>query len=183
MKVCLFVLACLWLVSCQAEECVRTAAMPSGLKQEHYRSPTPACVPNGITLKTSELQKLIETSKPILIDVMAVFLRADEGFPATWLVNEPHDSLPDSIWLPNVGYGVLEPKIEAWFKAQLARLTQGDLHQALVFYCVADCWMSWNTVQRVRDYGYTQVYWYKDGIDGWREAGLDLAPSTPVPIL
>ncbi|HMT91530.1 PQQ-dependent catabolism-associated CXXCW motif protein [uncultured Thiothrix sp.] len=179
MRVWLLLILSWSIFSCQAEDCVRTPQMPEGLKQEHYRSPTPACVPNGITLKTAELQKLIETKQPILIDVMAVFLREDEGFPATWLVNEPHESLPNSIWLPNVGYGVLEPKIEAWFKAQLASLTKNDLHQALVFYCVADCWMSWNAVQRVREYGYTRVYWYKDGIDGWKEAGLPTVKTEP----
>lgn len=179
MKACLWFLLYLGLANSYAAECLRTPAMPAGLKQEHYRSPTPACVPTGITLKTAELQKLIETEQPILIDVMAVFLREDEGFPATWLVNEPHDSLPNSIWLPNVGYGVLKPNIETWFKAQLAKLTKNDFKQALVFYCVADCWMSWNTVQRVREYGYTRVYWYKEGTDGWKEAGLPLVKTEP----
>lgn len=167
--------------SCHAEVCTRTAAMPVGLKLDHYRSPTPACVPNASTLTTPELQALLASEQALLIDVQAVYLRDDKEFGATWLVNEAHESLPQSRWLPNVGYGVLEPKIETWFKAQLAKLTQHDLHKPLVFYCVADCWMSWNTVQRVRDYGYTRVYWYKDGIDGWKEAGLPLVSSEPLP--
>ena len=52
------------------------------------------------TIPEVQLQKLIETDQPVLIDVMAVFLREDEGFPPTWLVNEPHESLPKSVWLP-----------------------------------------------------------------------------------
>lgn len=173
------ILANFSLASCSADECVRTSEMPTGLKQDHYRSPTPACVPHAVTLRTAELQQLLVTDQPHLIDVMAVFLREDEGFPATWLVNEPHESLPNSVWLPNVGYGQIEPKIETWFKAQLASLTNHEFNQALVFYCVADCWMSWNAVQRVREYGYTRVYWYKDGIDGWREAGLPVVNIEP----
>ncbi|TXH69591.1 MAG: PQQ-dependent catabolism-associated CXXCW motif protein [Thiothrix sp.] len=179
MRVWLLLVLSLTAFNCQAEDCVRTPSMPIGLKLEHYRSPTPACVPNGLTLTTAELQTLIKNDQPILIDVMAVFLREDEGFPATWLVNEVHESLPASIWLPSVGYGVLEPKIETWFRAQLAKLTKQNFEQALVFYCVADCWMSWNTVQRVREYGYTRVYWYKEGIDGWKEAGLPLVKTEP----
>jgi len=167
--------------SCQADVCLRTADMPAGLKLEHYRSPTPACVPKGLTLTTTELQQLIAKDKPILVDVMAVLLREDAGFPATWLVNELHNSLPNSVWLPNVGYAELQPEFESWFKAQLEQLTQKNLNQPLVFYCVADCWLSWNTVQRVHDYGYTQVYWYKEGIDGWKEAGLPLVNSEPRP--
>lgn len=181
MKYWLLFIAYLMMAGCHAEECTRSADMPAGLKLDHYRSPTPACVPNGITLKTPEVQKLIETDKPVLIDVLAVYLRVDDGFGATWLVSEPHESLPNSVWLPNVGYGTLEPNFEQWFKAQLEKLTEKDLNKPLVFYCIADCWMSWNTVQRVRDYGYTRVYWYKEGIDGWKEAGLPLVKSEPVP--
>lgn len=180
MKVWLLMI-CFGLVSCYADECVRTPEMPAGLKLDHYRSPTPACVPKGLTIATAELKTLLETEQPVLIDVMAVYLRDDQEFGATWLVNEPHDSLPNSVWLPNVGYGQLEPKIERWFKAQLEKLTHKNFNQALVFYCVADCWMSWNAVQRVHDYGYQRVYWYKEGIDGWKEAGLALVNSEPLP--
>lgn len=181
MRLCIFLLLCLAWLGCNADECVRTAEMPAGLKQEHYRSPTPACVPNGTTLDTQALQQLIASDQAILIDVWAVFLREDEGFPATWLVNEPHESLPNSVWLPNVGYGKLEPKVDAWFKTQLEQLSHKNVEQALVFYCVADCWMSWNAVQRAHDYGYQRVYWYKTGVDGWKEAGLPLVKVEPVP--
>ncbi|WP_020395102.1 rhodanese-like domain-containing protein [Thiolinea disciformis] len=181
MKFWCLLLLCLSMASCQADECIRTADMPVGLKLDHYRSPTPSCVPNGITLNTAKLQKLLASEKPILIDVWAVYLRVDEGFGSEWLVSEPHESLPNSVWLPNVGYGTLEPPFNQWFKAQLEKLTNKDLAKPLVFYCVADCWMSWNAVQRVRDYGYTRVYWYKEGVDGWKEAGLTLVKTEPVP--
>ncbi|MFZ1343217.1 PQQ-dependent catabolism-associated CXXCW motif protein [Thiothrix eikelboomii] len=180
MRVWLFIIG-FGLASCYANECVRTREMPTGLKLDHYRSPTPACVPQGVTLATAELKTLIETEQPVLIDVMAVYLREDQEFGATWLVNEPHFNLPQSVWLPNTGYGTLEPKIETWFKAQLAQLTAGNLNRPLVFYCVADCWMSWNAVQRVRAYGYQRVYWYKEGIDGWKAAGWPLVNSEPQP--
>ena len=182
MKACLYLILSLVLASVDASACVRTADMPAGFKLEHYRSPTPACVPNGITLQTSELQKLIATDKPILIDVFAVYLREDAEFGDTWLLNDTHDSLPQSIWLPNVGLGVLSAKIETWFKAKLVHLTQGNQQQPLVFFCVADCWMSWNAVQRAHDYGYTRVYWYKDGVDAWKEAGLATVALQPEPI-
>ena len=174
----------LLLISCHAAtpDCPRTSDMPLGLKMEHYRSPTPACVPNGMTLNTTELQTLIQTQQPILIDVFAILRRMDAGFGSTWLVNTPHVSLPNAVWLPNVGYGQLEPDIEHWFQQQLVQLTQANQHKPLVFFCVADCWMSWNAVQRARAYGYSQVYWYKDGVDGWQDAHLPSIILEPSPI-
>ena len=161
-------------------DCPRTPDMPPQLKMEHYRGATPACVPNATTMTTPDLQRLLAEQSPILIDVWAILRRVDDGFGNMWLPNEPHASLPNSVWLPNVGYGKLEPDLEAYFQRELQRLSNGDKAKPLVFFCVADCWMSWNAAQRARDYGYTQVYWYKLGVDGWKEAGLPLVTVNPV---
>ncbi len=178
---------CFCLSACQPDlglaDCERTPDMPTGLKMAHYRGATPACVPDGITLNVTELQTLLQRPEPpVLIDVWAILLRQEAGFPSVWLPNEAHESLPKAVWLPNVGYGELAPEIETYLQTNLQRLSGDDKHKPLVFFCVADCWMSWNTVQRVRQYGYTQVYWFKDGTDGWAEAGLPLEQATPVPM-
>jgi len=161
-------------------DCPRTADMPPALKIDHYRGPTPACVPDAITLDVAGLQTLLAEEKPVLVDVWAILRRVEEGFGSTWLPNDEHESLPAAVWLPNVGYGTLEPDLEAYLKQNLERLTLGDKNKPLVFFCVADCWMSWNTVQRVRAYGYSRVYWFKDGTDGWAEKGLELVKVEPV---
>ena len=185
---CWLALSCL-LAACSGKpelgisDCPRTPDMPSALKMEHYRGPTPACVPNATTLNVGELQSLQKQSaKPVLVDVWAILRRVEEGFGSTWLPNEEHLSLPGAVWLPNVGYGKLEPDLEHYLQTNLERLTGGDKATPLVFFCVADCWMSWNTAQRVREYGYTQVYWFKDGTDGWAEAGQDLVAVGPVEV-
>lgn len=180
----LLLLFCLLLTACSApvDTCERTPDMPARLRMDHYRSPTPVCVPNGITLDIAGLQQLQQDAKPVLIDVWAILLRKEEGFPSAWLPSEDHYTLPDAVWLPNVGYGTLESDIEYYLQTNLQRLTKGNKETPLIFFCVADCWMSWNTVQRVREYGYTQVYWFKNGTDGWDEAGLPLVKTDPVPI-
>ena len=174
------------LTACQQEygipACARTADMPPALKMEHYRSPTPACVPNAETLDTTGLQKLIAAEKPVLVDVYALQRSVNEGFGSVWLPNKAHESLPGAIWLPNVGYGTIEADIEAYFQRELQRLTADDKNYPLVFYCVADCWMSWNAVQRAHDYGYKRVYWYRTGVDGWKEAGLPIITLEPQPV-
>ncbi|MEM7239896.1 MAG: PQQ-dependent catabolism-associated CXXCW motif protein, partial [Pseudomonadota bacterium] len=41
-------------------------------------------------------------------------------------------------------------------------------------FCLAGCWMSWNAAKRALEYGYTDVYWYPDGTDGWDFSGYEL---------
>jgi hypothetical protein len=33
----------------------------------------------------------------------------------------------------------------------------------LCFYCLADCWMSWNAAKRALSLGYSNVAWYREG--------------------
>jgi len=157
--------------------------MPSGYRMDHYRRPTPSCAPGAITVDTAEVLSL-KAHKPdlLLIDVWALLLRTEPGFGSEWLPTEVHLSLPDAIWLPNVGLGAPQPLVAEWFITQLNAKTGGNRDRALVFFCVADCWMSWNAAVRARELGYRQVYWYRDGTSGWQEAGQRLAPLSPEPI-
>jgi rhodanese-related sulfurtransferase len=40
--------------------------------------------------------------------------------------------------------------------------------------------MSWNAVKRAASWGYTQLYWYRDGIDAWEAAKLPTENAEPV---
>ena len=43
--------------------------------------------------------------------------------------------------------------------------------------------MSWNAAKRAAtELGYTDVYWYPEGVQGWKEAGLDLEPAREFPM-
>jgi len=92
---------------------------------------------------------------------------------------KPHRAIPGSMWLPDVGRGELSAEREAWFRASLARLTRGDRETVLVFYCLLDCWMSWNATKRALSWGYAGAAWYNEGTDGWETAGLPLAEIAP----
>jgi len=156
---------------------------PDGYRISHYRASTPAQVPFGQTIATAELQTLIKHNNPVLIDVQAVVVRPElADFGMSWLPNKPRYHIPGSVWLPNVGYGSLEPVMDDYFRNQLEHLTAGDKNRPLVIYCVLDCWMSWNAVQRAARYGYQTVYWYRDGTDGWAEHDLPLTEGIPVPL-
>lgn len=162
--------------------CQRTDDMPDSYRMQHYRGATPDCVPNAITINTQELQRLLNQAEPILLDVHGALSRTDPDFGHEWLNAAPRQSLPQAVWLPNVGEGKLTPQIDHYFRSHVKQLTQDNKQQALVVFCVADCWMSWNAAQRLREYGYAAVYWYKLGTDGWREASLPLQSVEPAPM-
>lgn len=164
--------------------CQRTANMPQKLRMDNYRAPTPDCVPRGNTLDTHELQQLIEQNpEPVLIDVLSVMARPNTEFGETkWIPNKERQSVPGSVWLPNVGYGQLDDEMQQYFKTQLNSLTRGNKHRPLVIFCIADCWMSWNAVQRAHEYGYTNIYWYKNGTDGWLQQGFKTQKIEPIPL-
>jgi PQQ-dependent catabolism-associated CXXCW motif protein len=173
-----------WLAVTAAETAPKAAYLnQEGYRSAHYRAPTPQQVPHARTLDTRGLQALLKRERPLLIDVQAVTVRPELAeFGLSWLPSEPHYSLPGSTWLPNVGYAALSPRMAGYFRAQLARLSGGDRQRAIVIFCVVDCWMSWNAVQRAYRYGYRNLYWYRDGTDIWAAQGLPLEAVQPVPL-
>ena len=154
-----------------------------GYRVDRYRRPLPEQPPAGRRLDTESLRELIETGQPILVDVLAIQIRPETAeFGIAFLPSHQRYHIPGSHWLPNVGYGSLEPPMERYFVGQLDRLSKGDRDAPLVFYCITDCWMSWNAIKRAHSIGYRNLYWYPDGTDGWAEAGLPLEPGEPVPL-
>jgi PQQ-dependent catabolism-associated CXXCW motif protein len=93
----------------------------------------------------------------------------------------PHRDIPGSLWLPDVGRGALSPELEDFFRHQLEVATSGRKDVEIVLYCLADCWMSWNATKRAAGWGYTQLYWYRDGADGWEAANLPTQSAEPIP--
>jgi PQQ-dependent catabolism-associated CXXCW motif protein len=80
-----------------------------------------------------------------------------------------------------VGFGALSTELDNYFKDNLQRLSNSDKSSNIVFYCLADCWMSWNAAKRAaHEYGYANVYWYPDGTTGWEAQNLPVEPSMPI---
>jgi PQQ-dependent catabolism-associated CXXCW motif protein len=153
---------------------------PEAFRMSDYRSPTPRTLTGARTVTTAELEGLIAADRPVVIDVLPA-PRAPKSRPEGSLWRpEARDNIPGSVWLPNVGYGELSAEFERYFRDELARLTAGESDRTLVFYCQADCWMSWNAAKRALAYGYETVVWYPEGTDGWQAAGLPLEPAEPV---
>lgn len=153
---------------------------PEGYRRDAYRAPVPRTLEGAVVLDTASLLLMLAREPAILVDVMPAARRpAGRAVDKPWL--PPRRShLPGSVWLANVGLGDLPPSTATWFARRLEELTGGEKARPLVFYCERECWMSWNAAKRARhELGYTRVYWYPDGIQGWEEAGLPLVPATP----
>ena len=154
---------------------------PDGYRMDDYRAPVPATVAGGRVIHTQALKQALDAGGVVLVDVLPAPRRPDDMAPGQPWVPVPRRDIPSSLWLPDVGRGALSPALDAWFRQELVRATGGRFDWPIVFYCLNQCWMSWNATKRAATYGYGNVAWYPEGSDGWQEAGLPLAEARPQP--
>jgi PQQ-dependent catabolism-associated CXXCW motif protein len=119
------------------------------------------------TMKTVELARMMASAvRPTLIDVT-------EG--------DPHPTLPNAWWIKGAGLtGREDPDadIRERLGLVLEGLVGGDKATPLVFFCNdAQCPLALAAARRVRGLGYTQVAWYRGGVQAWRAARLDTIES------
>ena len=154
---------------------------PEGYRMDDYRAPTPATVAGGVVLDTDAAHALWEGGTAVWIDVLPVPRRPENLPPPALWMPLPHRDIPGSLWLPDIGRGALSSELESYFRRHLELATKGRCDVPVVFYCLAECWMSWNAAKRAASWGYTQIYWYRDGTDRWEAARLPIAGAEPVP--
>lgn len=162
---------------------VSGVAEPRDYRTDNYMSPVPATLKGATTVDAAALQRKLGDygADVILIDVLPLRRKPDDFPPDRFWRTPPRHNIPDSVWLPNVGYGDIAPEFEAYFIENLERVTEGrkaDKH--LVFYCLKDCWMSWNAAKRALELGFANVSWFPGGTDEWEVEGYPLELSRPV---
>lgn len=159
------------------------APAPDGYRMSDYRAPVPATAPGATTVDTEALRTLIADGNAVLIDVLPQPPRP-AGLPETTVwVPKARQSLPGAVWLPNVGFGELSDEMHRYFSGHLERLTTEMPGASLVIFCEPNCWMSWNAAKRAAEWGYSDIFWYPQGAEGWKSAGLQLEPVKPAPTL
>ena len=155
-----------------AEEVVE----PEKYKLDQYRSPTPQTLSGAIVVDAEQAMSLHKSATIKFIDVLPA-PKQPEGMTEDdiWLPKQRFN-IPDSIWLADVGYGVLSDEMENYFVTNLDTVTKQG-YRGYLFYCQVDCWMSWNAAKRAIELGYSGVYWFPGGVDEWSQQGFQLAPS------
>jgi len=127
------------------------------LHEGPMHAPTPTRIPGGLVITTGALKMLYERESALLVfDVL--------GGPQ--MLPNAQNALPAG------QAGSFTDQTQREFGNYLQQVTGGDKEKPLVFYCQSiECWMSYNAALRAVNLGYTQVFWYRGGIEAWQAAG------------
>jgi len=155
----------------------------NGYRIARYRAPTPDSVEGGSRIEADRVRELVEKQRAILVDVMPAKGAGPDPTNGRWRQMGKHRHIPGSVWLPGVGAAPLDETMRTYFEKNLERLTEGGRNRALILYCTADCWMSWNAVKRAASMGCRNLFWLAEGSDGWLDwIGPLVDAPEPVPV-
>jgi PQQ-dependent catabolism-associated CXXCW motif protein len=155
------------LLHCPPDAMAQPVPEPSDYRMDDYRAAVPATIAGGTVIGPEEAHALWQGGDAAFIDVLPQAPRPANLPKGTIWRDKPRDSIPGAIWLPNVGYGAIADVTADYFRRGLDKATGGDPSHPVVFFCLEDCWMSWNAARRAIEWGYAQVYWMPEGTDGW----------------
>ena len=90
-----------------------------------------------------------------------------------------NDAIPSAMTLLAGGLAFDDATVDLAYENRfsgLLKLLSPDLQMPVVFYCQSrNCWLSANAAMRAKKLGYTQVGWYRGGMESWKAANLPLA--------
>mgnify|MGYP001415321273 CR=1 FL=1 len=154
---------------------------PEGYRMDEYRAPVPDRLSGGTVVTAAEAYALWQAGGTAFVDVLPRPPKPANLPEGTIWRDKPRLSIPGAIWLPNTGYGALAPVMEEYFRAGLDKVTGGDPAHPLLFFCLDDCWMSYNAARRAIAMGRTRVYWMPGGTDDWGFFDYPLERLEPEP--
>lgn len=135
----------------------------SQLRNGQLHGATPTAIPGGQLVSTEALANALNQGMQIvLIDVLG-----------------GQYSLPGA----NVAPGLAQPgnfndRTQQQASQWLRQITGGNPSVPIVTFCSdPQCWMSYNAALRTINAGYTQVYWYRGGLQAWQMGGLPMQPA------
>ncbi|WP_244556489.1 rhodanese-like domain-containing protein [Enterovibrio nigricans] len=171
MRVNCAIFICLCTISINAE----TVLEPLDYRNNQYRAPVPTTLQGARVIESPEALKAFMTQdNPVLIDVYPAPNRPDNLSQNTLWIEPKRDTIPSSLWLANVGHGIVPDSLVKLLADNL------PLNRPVVVFCEPSCWHSWNAGKRALALGAKEVYWYRAGVKGWQEAGYELETHTPV---
>lgn len=131
---------------------------PQQQLQTQFHGPTPTSIPGGQVITTDRLLGLYQQGQQ---NGLLVFHVLGQGPTLPNAQNAGPASQP----------GSFDDQTQQEFGQYLQQVTQGNKGRPMVFYCLnTQCWMSYNAALRAINMGFTQVYWYRGGIEAWQQA-------------
>jgi PQQ-dependent catabolism-associated CXXCW motif protein len=157
---------------------------PPGFWTGPINDPVPPSLQGGRVIHAKALAALLKLDERsiVIVDVSNAPRRPGNLPASTAWLPLPHQAIPGAIWIPGAGLGAPPAAIAEYYRKRLATATGGDLGRPVVVYCHEKCWLSWNGAKRAIQYGYHHVYWFPEGIEGWRRAQLPTAVIEPEPV-
>ncbi len=125
----------------------QTVPEPDEYRMDEYRAPVPETLGGGTVVGPEEAHRLWQEGVAF-IDVLPQAPKPANLPKGTIWRDKPRESIPGAIWLPNVGYGRIADVTADYFRTGLEKVTEGDTAAPVVFFCLEDCWMSWNAARR-----------------------------------
>jgi PQQ-dependent catabolism-associated CXXCW motif protein len=169
------------LLAMQASRAETLPTEPDGFRMCDFNAEVPAGVAGARVIPSAgELRALIDDLGPVLFDVYPAPNRPAQLSADVLWIEPTRETLPQAVWLANVGMGPAPTELEHLLAGALNRATHGDTSFPVVIFCEPRCWHSWNASKRAVLLGYQNVYWYKGGVEGWRLAGYPLETVHPV---
>lgn len=132
---------------------------PQAQLHREFHAPTPNSIPGGQLITTDRLLALYQQGQQNGLLVFDV-LGAGPGQMLPMAQNAVGAAQP----------GSFSDQTQQQFGQYLEQVTQGGKGRPMVFYCQGvQCWMSYNAALRAIHLGYTQVYWYRGGVEAWQQ--------------
>lgn len=150
----------------QSEERDFGVAPTPRLHSGPMHGPTPTSIPGGKVVTTRTLADLLRSRQGslLLVDVLGGPETLPNAIPGAWLAQP----------------GSFEDQVQQQAAGMLQQATGGRKDALMVFYCQSNqCWMSYNAALRAIAAGYTNVLWYRGGIESWKAAGLSTQGGGP----
>ena len=123
----------------------------------------------------------IEGIKTVGTQDLVRALLADKDLRVLEVTGVYKEILPGSQVMMNAGLATENPAVEALMEKRFANLLSviaPDTAKPVVFYCSGrNCWLSVNAALRAKKLGYSDVHWYRGGMESWVAAGLPVAPA------
>lgn len=134
---------------------------------------TPLSIPGGKLITTNEINNLLSSTTPSIspsIPPLIIDVRSADDELIT--VKGAH-------WLNGAGFFYNEPNLDEIVVSRLLRdlntLTNSDKNRILIFMCANPiCVLSYNAALRAIKDDYTNVFWYRGGIEAWANVGGEL---------
>lgn len=134
------------------------------LHQGPMHGKTPSQIPGGQVITTKGLVELLQRQdvRTLVFDVLGGQQTLPQAIPAV-AAHAP---------------GSFDDELQGQLGQYLGQVTEGRRDTPLVFYCLSiECWMSYNAALRAINLGYSNVLWYRGGIEAWQQNGLPLQPA------